>query len=130
GARVAEGLAALAAGEEHPNPTLAAVAAWCAEPPGWTVLERVPFSSARKWAAVRVDGAGTWALGAPEVLLPPDAPARRRATELAAGGRRVLLVATGEGPLDGSDGGPPSGLHAAGLVVLEEQLRPDAAATL
>jgi cation-transporting ATPase E len=55
----------------------------------------VPFSSARKWSAVRTERDVTWVLGAPELVLPVgDRPvARERADALAAEGKRVLLLA-------------------------------------
>ena len=46
---------------------------------GWTILRRVPFSSARKWSGATFDGHGTWLLGAPSIIaggrLPDDVAA-------------------------------------------------------
>ena len=98
-------------------------------PDGWTRTGAVPFSSARKWSAATFDGHGTWVIGAPEmILLDSGTPARRRADELAAEGRRVLLLVRSDGALDG-ESLPPS-IDPAALVLLEERVRPDAADTL
>jgi cation-transporting P-type ATPase E len=110
--------------------------------PGWRRTGGIPFSSARKWSAIGVDGHGTWVLGGPEVVLPQPTDgvgrdARSTADDLAAQGRRVLLLASsptalhGEGGNEG--GGPaelPTDLSPAALVVLTERVRDDAAGTM
>lgn len=122
-------LGALAA-QESPNATLTAIAQEF-EPPGrgWQQRGAVPFSSARKWSAISSAAHGTWVLGAPELVLSTaDADWLARAAVLAAEGSRVLALATTSEALD--DDSLPSGLRAAGLVVLAERLRPDAAQTI
>jgi cation-transporting ATPase E len=127
--RAQDALGALA-DDENRNTTLAAIAAAVAPPAaGWRRQRVVPFSSARKWSAASFDGQGSWVLGAPEVVLPADdAEHLAQATALAATGRRVLALAQAEAPLDGES--LPPGLQAAALVLLTEQLRPDAADTI
>jgi cation-transporting ATPase E len=97
----------------------------------------VPFSSARKWAAVQARSGATWVLGAPEMVLagatgPDAAAARERADTLAAEGRRVLLLARSAEELPAADGDAelPHGLVPAVLVVLTERIREDAAEVL
>ena len=127
-ARIAEAISAIAAADEAPNGTIRALAARYDAPPGWTVQERMPFSSARKWSGVSFAGHGTWLLGAPGVVgadpgnptgLPADiadAVARQEAA-----GRRVLLLARTAEPLDGDR--IPAAAEPAALVVLAEELR-------
>ncbi|MDP9255670.1 MAG: HAD-IC family P-type ATPase [Actinomycetota bacterium] len=111
------------------NATLAAVAGAFPACDGWVRSAAVPFSSARKWSAATFDGHGTWVLGAPELVLQQrDAPELARAVELAGSGQRVLLLAHTSASLAG-DRLPPD-LRAAALVLLHEQVRPDAAAAL
>ena len=129
-ARIAEAVAALAADDDAPNGTVAALAASHPDSPGWTVTARVPFSSARKWSGLTFAGQGTWLLGAPAVLgrdLPADAAAAVARHEEA--GRRVLLLAAAAGPLDGQGGHPPD-TEPAALLVLAEELRDETAATV
>ncbi len=67
-----------------------------AAPDGWTRTGAVPFSSARKWSArARSPARARGSSGRPEMVLPRRRrrPARARADELAAEGRRVLLLA-------------------------------------
>jgi cation-transporting ATPase E len=117
------------ADDDNRNATLEAIGDAFAAPAGWARTGGVPFSSARKWSAATFDGHGTWVIGAPENILgDPSAPARRRADELAAEGRRVLLLVRSDGAPEG-DALPPS-IDPAALVLLKERIRPDAADTL
>jgi len=131
----AAALAVLAAADPA-NATAAALAA-AFPAPGPGPLDVVPFSSARKWSAVRTPDAVTWVLGAPEVVLPvatsaARSGARARADELAAQGRRVLLLArsTELWVDDDVDARLPPELSPVALVVLAERLRSDAAEVL
>ncbi|MGY2003694.1 HAD-IC family P-type ATPase [Blastococcus sp. SYSU DS1024] len=132
----AQALALLAVADGG-NATARALAAAFPAPDGERVTDGVPFSSARKWSAVRTAGGASWVLGAPEMVLPaPGASAQRdaraRADGLAAAGRRVLLLARSSEPWAGSAAEPdlPPGLEPVALVVLAERIRDDAAEVL
>jgi len=127
---VDDALGALVAAEPDPNASLAAVAERypAHERAGWTVTATVPFSSARKWSGATFDGAGTWILGAPEVLLDPGSPTQAAADAYAAQGMRVLLLARASAGL--SETLEPAGLQAAAIVVIEQRVKEGAAATL
>lgn len=123
-------LGAMVAAEDHPNATLAAIGERCGAP-GWQDAGRVGFSSARKWSAAAFDGQGAWYLGAPEILLAasPDHAGGTAATAeaQAARGHRVVLAGRAAA-LTGED--LPADLEPYGVVVLEEHVRDDAAATV
>ena len=125
-----EALAVLAGGSAVLNATLRAIAE-AVPPAAVTVAGEVPFSSARKWSAVQAEGHGAVVMGAPDVLgragVPLDGLAARVA-DLAATGRRVILVARTETGLDGET--LPAGLAPLGIVVLAEAMRPEAAETV
>jgi cation-transporting ATPase E/undecaprenyl-diphosphatase len=91
------------------------------------VAAEVPFSSARKWSAVQLDGTGTLVLGAPDVLersgVPVPDPLRDAIRAAARERRRVVLLARTAAPLDGE--ALPAGLEAAGIALLTEGLRED-----
>ena len=135
---VASALAGLAASDPNPNATLnaigrAPVVARAAAEGTWDARVAVPFSSARKWSGSEFEEHGTWLLGAPEVLLAAtaegiDGPTRTRVDELARQGRRVVLLARTDQPMAGDE--MPAGLAPAALVVLADQVRPDAHETL
>ncbi len=138
------------------NKTAEAIAAACPAEPR-PLLADVPFSSARKWSAVAFAAApveagpvgilalGVVALGAAEFLRPflasgaDGEPAvwadlRGRMTDFTGRGLRVLLAAGHPDPRllvgEGDAASLPSGMVALGLVVLRDELRPDAEATL
>jgi len=124
---VTAALGALAA-DENANATMNALCAAFPAPDGWERDGAVPFSSARKWSAASFVARGSWVIGAPEMVFPDAAhPVRERAGDLAATGRRVLLLATSNAPLAGED--LPAGLEPAALVLFDEKVRPDAAET-
>jgi cation-transporting ATPase E len=125
-------LAAFAASDPHPNATLAAIGEHASgnEPVQvWRATDVVPFSSARRFSAVRFQGRGGWILGAPDIILPPADPARVRAEMVAAQGLRVLALGRlPDGEL--SEESAPSGARAVALVTLRQRLRTNAAETL
>jgi cation-transporting ATPase E len=83
----------------------------------------VPFSSRRRWSALRVAGEN-YVLGAPELFaLGPLEPV---AEEHVRSGRRVVAFGATSAELGepGPDDPPPGELRLLGLVVLSERLRP------
>ncbi len=120
-------LGAMAASEANPNPTLAAVGERYASP-GWQVSGAIPFSSARKWSAASFTGHGTWILGAPEIVATGQAEVIAQADSRAAQGDRVLVLASVDA-LPNPELPLPATTPVA-LVVISQQLRPDAAQTV
>ena len=127
-------LAAVVSTNPSQNSTAKAIASALPTPAeDWSARRSVPFSSARKWSAAAFADHGTWVLGAPEMLEPAlstqdAATVRQRIAPLAERRSRVLLLARGARPLVGDE--LPETLTIAALVVLDEQLRPDAADTI
>lgn len=99
------------------------------------------FSSTRKWSAVSFGrnhaAAGTWVLGAPEMVLDGDnldtARALETAKELASTGLRTLVLSYAPGTLPAQELGrarlPEDPLPVV-LLTFREKIRPDAARTL
>ncbi len=106
--------------------------------PGLTAAGAISFSSARKWSAVSFPGAGTWVLGAPEMVFgsrasDSDDPLGRVVVANAAAGLRTLVL--GHSPAELSDDDVeaerlPAGTAPAVVVTFREQVRDDAARTL
>ena len=123
-------LAGYAASAPSLNPTLRAIAdAGLADGRGHRVLGQVPFSSRRRWSALDL-GDARLVLGAPELF---DDPAlAERALSESREGRRVLELGTTRSPLPPAGREPrfPEDVRPLGLVVLAEQLRPNAAETV
>lgn len=129
-----EGLAALAVNETSPTSMFALISAEVGAPPHWEAIRSAAFSSARKWSGTSFTGHGTWIIGAPEIILDAIAPERRSAAalrlkQLASSARRVLLVAWTSTEL-GDEQHLPVGLESVGIVIMNEELRSDAAQTM
>lgn len=90
----------------------------------------LPFSSARKKSAVTFYDGTALILGAPEFVLGNNYPdgLRKRVEQLAAEGKRVLVLAEAQG-LVTTDSVPPV-RSVCGLCVITDQLRPDVGRTL
>ncbi|MFI6983233.1 HAD-IC family P-type ATPase [Embleya sp. NPDC050154] len=140
GLPVRSALGALGTTEPRPNASLAAIIDECPAEHGWTSVESVPFSSARKYSGATFEVAGaraTWLIGAPEVLVTTQAHGELLADAERLGGQglRVLMLVRTDAPLadtvDALVGGPDGAdVTPAALVVLEQRLRHDAGATL
>jgi cation-transporting ATPase E len=99
-----------------------------------TIRAEVPFSSARKWSALALDG-GVYVLGAPEMLQPAlrdQGGLRAQWEEQAAAGLRVLLfAAAAEGAkFDAEEPQLPGELSPLAIVSLRDELRPEARETI
>ncbi len=97
--------------------------------PAEEVLAELPFSSRWKWSGVQLADT-TIVLGAPEIL--GSGPLAETVTAFQEQRGRVLVVGTASGlpPIPEDDEAPvplPLGFEPAGLIVLEEQMRADAA---
>ena len=127
-------IAEVAASMDPPNATVLAIRAAQPADPRPTRWQ-VPFSSARRWSALRfADGSGrTHVLGAPDALIDAlDAGAdlvATRARALAASGHRVLLHAVAPATTQRPEA-IPAGLTPVTIVACAEELRPDARAIL
>jgi cation-transporting ATPase E len=133
GGHSALALGAMAVADPDPNASLRAIGDAFPPPPEWTVRDLIPFSSARKWSAADFGDQGTWYLGAPDILLErvdaaDAAPVRERVEAHASAGQRVILLALSSSGLHGDE--LPAVLQPAGLVLLEERIRPDAPDTI
>jgi len=119
----------LAAFSTEPNsPTLQALHDGVSAQAAANAAYVVPFSSARKWSAMRVDGE-YWIMGAPEMVWPnSEDELYQRINEISQGGKRVLiLLRTNTEPVSNW---LPDDLLPAALIVLAEKIRDDAAQTL
>jgi len=120
-------LAALA-NDHAANNTLLAIQRRFLEVPEWTRNGSIPFDSTRKWKSDAFVGHGSWFLGAPEMLWNFQDGIAKRVTDIASAGRRVMMlcyspstITTPQLPID---------LVPMALIVLNEEIRDDAATTL
>ncbi|KAB5605837.1 HAD-IC family P-type ATPase [Bifidobacterium jacchi] len=127
------------ADEEQPNGTGQAILAALADAglSAGVVVQRVPFSSARKWSAITDSNGGRWYMGAPEVLLAAFdgdyAHTLRVVNAYANDGNRVLMVARAAARTPTADVDEPtldSHARPVALVLCSERIRADAERTL
>jgi cation-transporting P-type ATPase E len=129
---LAQAMASYAASAPSRNLTLQAIAdSGVAGVEARRVVGEVPFSSRRRWSALDL-GDVRLVLGAPERFASVDPSLVEQARREAGTGRRVLALGRFEAPLPGNGAEPPfpADVRALGLVLLAEQLRPNAADTV
>lgn len=118
-AEITEGLRQMQAADPSPNTSMQAIAkAYPAAEAPWHLVNRVPFTSAKKWAAFDFGEAGNWIMGAPDVLGNTEIVAQ--ATELGKDGLRILLLAKGD----------PNQAEPLAFIVLKQKVRLEAKDTL
>lgn len=118
-AEITEGLRQMQAADPSPNTSMQAIAkAYPAAETPWHLVNRVPFTSAKKWAAFDFGEAGNWIMGAPDVLGNTEIVAQ--ATELGKDGLRILLLAKGD----------PNQAEPLAFIVLKQKVRLEAKDTL
>lgn len=108
------------------NPTKKAIVSRFPNDPGLPVSEKIPFSSDKKWSAVKLSSGEVLALGAPEVLV--DSLDGIEIDDLASSGKRIVLFAKGAGKT--VECAFSSGLSPVAVLVLEDKVRAEAPETL
>ena len=89
----------------------------------------LPFSSSRKLSAVTFKNGETFIYGAPEyVLKTKDPQVDKLVKQYASAGFRVLLIASGQGAIQGDK--LPEKRKPVAIIVIEDHIREDAPATI
>lgn len=140
--QLGEWVGIFAASSRASNRTSEALAAAFQHPPAPTIDE-IPFSSDRKWSAVSFDSSngsglrGMYVLGAPEILAPlfdPALPHPSPNGQWSEQGLRVLAFAHAPNVFTLHDDSGnviiPANLTPLGYLILSDELRPEAEATL
>ncbi len=115
---------------EDNNATSAALRAHYIPKRDFTVVKTIPFSSARKYSAVTFADVGTYAIGAPEFVLSDLSPfIKEQMDHYVNHGNRVLLLAHSTAQIT-KNGSLPTTLKAIALIVLSDNIRPEAIETI
>lgn len=93
----------------------------------WPVTEKIPFSSDRKYRAIRFEGEGCFVLGAPEFLLKDEPELKQKVDGFSAEGFRVLLLGSCKDMF--SETGEVEDVTPVGLIVISDCIRPEAMPT-
>jgi len=90
----------------------------------WRISGKIPFSSERKYRAVRFENEGCYVLGAPEFLNKENEALKQRVDGYSAEGLRVLLLGRCEEIHE--DTGEVEGVTPQALIVISDCIRPEA----
>ncbi len=127
-ANVPKALGSLVAALEDRNATFTAIAAKFSDPAPWRAEKTAPFSSRTKWSGATFAGQGTYILGAAEFVMPARDLKLQEALFEYSQDNRVLLLAHSDEPLPAE--GLPARLHPIALILLQDNIRKAAPATL
>lgn len=90
----------------------------------WRIAGKIPFSSERKYRAIRFENEGCYVLGAPEFLNKENEELKQRVDGYSAQGLRVLLLGKCEEIHE--DTGDVEGVTPVALLVISDCIRPEA----
>ncbi len=122
-------LASIAHNLPSKNPTQQAVLDRYKEDSNLEIIEKVPFSSKRKWGGIVTNDKGTWIFGAPEIVMGNKyLEIKCKVEEEARKGRRVLILAKSK--LNSLRGEKLKEIEKVALVLIEDIIRKDAPKTL
>ena len=106
------------------NATQDALMAYFKPTKQWTISEKIPFSSDRKYRAISFEGEGAYVLGAPEFLISDDEALNEKVEACSKEGMRVLLL--GRCSSINIKDSSVHGVTPSGLIVISDCIRPEA----
>ena len=106
------------------NATQDALMAYFKPTKQWTISEKIPFSSDRKYRAISFEGEGAYVLGAPEFLISDDEALNEKVEACSKEGMRVLLL--GRCSSINIKDSSVHGVSPSGLIVISDCIRPEA----
>jgi cation-transporting ATPase E len=127
-ALIPDALSSLTDALQDRNATFTAIAEKYSGKAPWRAEKTAPFSSRTKWSGATFAGKGTYILGAAEFVMPARDVHLQEALFEYSRDYRVLLLARTNEPLPES--GLPSGLCPIALLLLQDNIRKEAPATL
>ena len=92
------------------------------------VVNKIAFSSDKKWSGISFKDKGSYIIGAPEFVLKDDFDKYRDEIEKYAMDYRVLVLAHSKNDFNKKD--LPDGVNLLGYILLLDKIRPDASKTL
>ena len=111
------------------NPTQQAILDKYKEDSNIEIVEKVPFSSKRKWGGIVTKDRGTWVFGAPEIVMGDKySNIKNQVEDEAKKGRRVLILA--ESNIKTLKNENLSDINEVAIVLIEDIIREDAPETL
>ncbi len=109
------------------NSTQTALMNYFTKTGAWSVEDLIPFSSARKYRAIRFKDHGSYVLGAPDFIAKDNEQLLEKVAGYANQGLRVLLL--GEAKRISSEEDYVEGIVPWGLITISDCIRPEAKTT-
>lgn len=121
-------LSEIASASDDNNSTIEAIRAKYKNKEKWKVINKVPFSSQKKWSGVSFKDKGSYIIGAPEFVLREKYDEYKERIEKYSNDYRVIIVANSEG--DFIEKELPDKLEVLGFVLISDVIRKEANKTL
>ena len=121
-------LSEIASASDYNNSTIEAIRAKYKNKEKWKVINKVPFSSQKKWSGVSFKDKGSYIIGAPEFVLREKYDEYKERIEKYSNDYRVIIVANSEG--DFIEKELPDKLEVLGFVLISDVIRKEANKTL
>lgn len=121
-------LSEIASASDDNNFTIEAIRAKYKNKEKWKVINKVPFSSQKKWSGVSFKDKGSYIIGAPEFVLREKYDEYKERIEKYSNDYRVIIVANSEG--DFIEKELPDKLEVLGFVLISDVIRKEANKTL
>lgn len=126
--KLKEGISTLVENLEE-NATSKALKVELPSPKSWKPINRVQFSSDRKWSGVTFEKEGSYIMGAPEFVFEKISPSIQSIIDESTNkGERVLVFAHSNDSI--VDNELPKDRKLIGISIMEDTIRPEAANTL
>lgn len=121
-------LSEIASASDDNNSTIEAIRAKYKNKQKWKVINKIPFSSQKKWSGVCFKDKGSYIIGAPEFVLREKYDEYKERIEKYSNDYRVIIVANSEG--DFIEKELPDKLEVLGFVLISDVIRKEASKTL
>lgn len=121
-------LSEISSASDDNNSTIEAIRAKYKNKQKWKVINKVPFSSQKKWSGVCFKDKGSYIIGAPEFVLREKYDEYKERIEKYSNDYRVIIVANSEG--DFIEKELPDKLEVLGFVLISDVIRKEASKTL
>lgn len=121
-------LSEISSASDDNNSTIEAIRAKYKNKQKWKVINKIPFSSQKKWSGVCFKDKGSYIIGAPEFVLREKYDEYKERIEKYSNDYRVIIVANSEG--DFIEKELPNKLEVLGFVLISDVIRKEASKTL
>lgn len=121
-------LSEISSASDDNNSTIEAIRAKYKNKQKWKVINKIPFSSQKKWSGICFKDKGSYIIGAPEFVLREKYDEYKERIEKYSNDYRVIIVANSEG--DFIEKELPDKLEVLGFVLISDVIRKEASKTL